>query len=130
MVGYIFITNEKNWEIIKKHNVMGISNNRKNFFERLEEKTKCIVYITRITSFGGIFEVTSTRSKKQIKWNEGKYQNIIELKPLKIFKNPIKIQPYIKNLEFIKNKIRWYGHVFHEHKIPESDIEFFCNLNK
>ena len=85
MANFLLITNEENWRIIKKENVMGLGGQwGKRFFPKLQIHDKCVIYITKISTLGGIYEISLKNTNKKIKWKTGSYNYLFEINPIKI----------------------------------------------
>ena len=131
MSNFLVMTNEKNWVIIKKDNIMGLGGRwGKNFFPKLKVGDKCIIYITKISAFGGIYGISSKNTNKKVKWETGSYDLLFEITPLIIPNKPIPIREHIAKLKFITNKEFWYAHLHFPKKIPKEDIEYISNIMK
>lgn len=131
MTNYIFITNEENWQIIKRENIMGLSGRwGKVFFPNIEINDKCIIYITKRSAFSGIFEIISKNPKKKIKWKSGNYNFLFDLKPITLPEKFIPIKEHIEKLKFIKNKVYWSVYFQFPKVIPDQDLKYILKLMK
>jgi len=132
MANFLFAVSDSNWKIIKKENVMGLSDRwGKTLFPKIKINDKCIVYITRISVFAGIFKIISKNVNKKIKWDKGNYLYLFKLEPLVIPKTPIPVKEHINNLEFINNKDKWFVHFQAPKQITDIDYnDILALINK
>ena len=131
MASILFITDPDNWEIVNKENIMGINGRfSRNLFSKIQVKDKCVIYVTKNTGFKGVFEVISKNQNRKVNWKKGNYQYLIELNPIFIPKNPVRIEKILDNLKFIKNK-KYYGiQLQYEKFIPDEDLNFILKAMK
>lgn len=131
MASILFITNSENWKIVKTENIMGIDGIfGTKLFSKIKKTDKCVIYVTKKIGFKGVFEIISKIPNKKIKWNTGRYRYLIQLNPIIIPKKPLKIEDYLENLKFIKNK-QYYGlHLQYEKFIPDEDLNFIIKIMK
>ena len=118
----MFIVDQKNWEVIKKHNIIGSKYKVK--LEKININDIVILYVIRpLSSIVGEFSVISNcyLDRNFIFFGDF-YSYRIELKPIKILKNPIDIKDLINKLDFIKNKEHWFTHFFGVKGIRELSI--------
>ena len=140
MAYWLCITNEANWNVIKKKNIWGVPERHKNTITKVKPGDKLLIYVKqeRVNSevkesrIVGAYEVISkpfkdsTRifSSKGLKKNET-FPYRVKIKPIKIFDKPIEFKPLIPKLKFITNKKRWSGHLMGKamREIPEEDFK-------
>jgi len=104
---WLFVTNEKNWKTIKKNNIFGFNEKSKKDLEKLNLKDVAIIYI-KGKKIGGIFEIISLQYNKKIKFAEGEYPYIIELKRLKLPKESLEVtDKIIQNISIFRGLSRW-----------------------
>lgn len=131
MASILFITDPDNWEIVNKENIMGINGRfSRNLFSKIQVKDKCLIYVTKKTGFKGVFEIISKNPNRKVNWKKGNYKYLIELNPLFISGNPVRIKAILDNLKFIKNK-KYYGIQLQYAKfIPNEDLNFILETMK
>ncbi len=131
MANFLFMTSENNWKIISKENVMGIGGRwGKIFFPRLRNGDNCIMYITRISVFIGVFKIISKNINNTIKWSNGNYDFLFKLEPIIIPKTPLPVKDHITNLEFIKNKQKWFMQFRSPKQISDDDFKYILDRMK
>lgn len=131
MGNFLFITSENNWEIIKKENIMGLSERSGAiFFPKIKINDKCIIYVTKISALSGIFEIISKNVEKKVKWDNRNYDYLLKLKPVITLENPITIREHVKKLAFIKNKEKWYTYFRFPKQIPDEDVKYILEIMK
>ncbi|MDI6903081.1 MAG: EVE domain-containing protein [Methanocellales archaeon] len=143
---WLCILNRKNWEVVKKENVWGVSERHKNQLNKAKIGDVFIFYtISELTGrerteseITGIFEVAS----KPYKDNKKLFSSVgtrhfgeifpyrIKVKPLEIFENPIAFRPLTKKLSFITNKKRWSLHLLGAamKAIPKEDYDLLASM--
>lgn len=131
MVNYVFMTNEENWEIIKKEKIMGLGGQwGKSFFPKIQKNDKCVVYIIKKSVFSGVFDIISKNPEKKIKWRTGNYNYLFKLNTIFIPENYMLVKEHINNLKFIKNKEKWYTYFQIPKIISNEDLEYILNIMK
>lgn len=107
------VTNERNWEIVKKHNTWGVSERNKSRIDLVEIGDILVFYVKR-KKIAGIFKTTSKSSKVQKKIfdtagfpEEETFPYRIKLEPLVLIENPIPFEKLIPKLRFIIKKSQW-----------------------
>ena len=134
---WLCITNRENWEIIKKHNIWGVSERHKNTIMKVEKGDKLVFYVKQEVRgkekyppmIAGIYEVVSEPYRDETEIFEGgTYPWRIKIKPIKL--GQLEFKPLIPKLRFIKNKERWSGHLMGRamRQIPEEDYELIFSL--
>lgn len=123
------MTNEENWKIIKKEQIMGLGNRYgKTFFNRIKKDDKCIIYIIKKSVFSGVFKITNKNPEKKIKWRTGNYNYLFKLNPICISDKFIPVKEHVRNLKFIKNKDKWYVYFQIPKIISDEDLEYILRL--
>jgi predicted RNA-binding protein len=126
MTYWLCITNEENWQVVKAKNIWGVAERHKNTIAKVKEGDNLLFYLkqekindeiteSRIT---GIFKAASPfyRDDKKI-FNVPKGMGAemfplrINIKPVRIFDEPLLFKPLIPQLKFVTNKKRWSGHL-------------------
>jgi len=98
----MIIINEVNWKVVKRTNIIG--SNYKSRIDMINNDDIILVYVKRpISSIMGKFSVVANFVNHKHMFSGGIYTFRLELKPIKILKNPIKIMSLIDKLGFIKN---------------------------
>jgi len=138
MAYWLCITNEENWEIIKKNKIWGVAEKHQNTISKVKKGDRCLIYVKqekigdelKESRIVGEYEVISEvfKDSKRIFKSPPNMRNEsfpyrIKLKPIKVFKKPIEFKPLIPKLNFIKNKRKWSGHLMGRamRQIPEED---------
>ncbi len=126
---WIFNVDQKNWEIIKKHNIIG--SKYKIRLEKVNISDIIFVYVIRpLSSIIGKFSVISNcYLDRQIFFYGDFYSYRIDLKPIKLLKTPLNIKNIIHELDFIKNKEKWFTHFFGGRGIRELSKKDFETIN-
>ena len=107
----MFIINKENWEVVKKTNIIG--SNRKNKVGLIIKDDLVIIYSIRpLSSIMGSFKVKSRNSEKKTIFSGGLYPYRLNLEPINILKEPIKIKSLVDKLSFIKRKEKWHSYLF------------------
>ncbi len=127
---WLCITTRENWEIVRKHNVWGVSDRHLKTLRRVRPGDKLVFYVKQKLRGGekyppmivGIYEAEGEpyRDEKQI-FSGGLYPWRIRVKPIKL--GEIEFKPLIPKLKFIKNKQAWTGYLMGKamRQIPEED---------
>lgn len=128
---YLIITSKESYQIdIKnKFSIIGFPERNRNSVKKFKPGDKIIFYITKVSKFGTVAEVTSDffYSETPI-WNENfdEWPYRVKAKPL-VTVNKDEQMLYIKDiwdeLEFIKNKEKWGSQVMGSfRKLSENDF--------
>jgi predicted RNA-binding protein len=128
MTSWFFITNDENWNVISKENVIGLPSYMKNVLDKAKMGDKCLIYITKKMIIQAIYEITQISPKLSIKWVKGVFPNLMKLKPIKIFQKPIPIRDHLKNLKMISNQKNWPICIRRSRRILDEDINYILNL--
>ncbi len=139
MLYWLCITNRENWEIIKKHNIWGVSERHKNTIMRVKKGDKLIFYIKQKiygkkkhpSVIAGIYEAISEPYRDETEIFEGgTYPWRVKIKPVRL--GEVNFKDLIPKLSFIKNKKRWSGHLMGRAmiKIPEEDYHIIESMLK
>jgi predicted RNA-binding protein len=104
---WLFVTSEENWKTIKRRNIFGFNEKSKKDLDKLNLKDVAIIYI-KGKKIGGIFEIVSLQYTKKIKFAEGEYPYMIELRKIKLPKESLEVtDKLIQNISIFKGKLRW-----------------------
>jgi len=134
---WICVTTQANWEVVRKHNVWGVSDRFRGTIERVRPGDRLIFYVMQTkmdkevipSRIVGIFEATSEVYKDStpiFKAYKGthSFPNRVRLKPIKIAEKPVFFKELVPKLSFIKNKQRWSGYLRRAMvEIPKEDYE-------
>ena len=144
MTHWLCITNEENWQVIRKRNIWGVAERHRNTIARVKPGDRCLIYVKQerkkdtvveprivaayevasevFRDASRIFRAPPGMGHESFPWR-------IKLKPLKIFSTPLSFKPLIPELRFITNKKRWSGHLMGKamREIPEEDFELIMN---
>ena len=144
MTHWLCITNEENWNVIRKNNVWGVPERHKNTIARVKPGDKLLIYLKQERDkdkiieprIAAAYEVTSQVFKDSSRifksppsmGNES-FPLRIKLKPIKIFDKPVDFKSLIPKLNFIKNKQKWSGHLMGKamREIPEEDYKLIMD---
>lgn len=147
MAYWLCITNEENWQIIKRENIWGVAERHKNTISKVKKGDKCLIYVKqekigdklKESRIVGEYEVASEvfkDSKRIFKSPPGmgneSFPYRIKLKPINVFKRSVEFKPLIPKLNFIKNKKKWSGHLMGKamREIPEEDYKLIMSVAK
>lgn len=144
MTIWLAISNHKNWEIIKKENIWGVTKHHKNTIEKVMVNDKIIIYVSQVnksprvfSQITGVYDVISPMYEDStdlfIPKDHGRDRSFpyrIKLKPCMIFKEPILFETLINRLNFIVNKKNWGGHLQGKAMriIPTEDYELIISI--
>lgn len=127
---WFFITDEKNWDIIKEHKIYAVKERYLNRFNEVHVGDWVVVYITR-RRIGGIFTVESKEETNKVLFGDREYKYKINLKKRIVSKSPLEVSDMlIKNISIFKNTNKW-GTVLMGRaiiKIKKSDIDYINKL--
>lgn len=134
------ITNEENWEVVKKRKIWGIIERYQNQAGKVEAHDLLTFYV-KPKRIGGIFKTVSTIFKS----NERIFDTVgfakkeifpyrLRLEPILVPKKLVEFPPLITKLDFIKRKDnKWGGSIFGKtmRQISKNDYELiFHELKK
>lgn len=141
MTYWLCITDRKNWKVVQQQKIWGVAERHRNTIHKVERGDQLLFYLigetidgTRLESaIGGQAEVASDvfRDTKKI-FGSGSVKKKTETFPLRIrlsnvekFREEIPFKPLIADLEFIKTKRKWGGHIQGKamRMIPEKDFK-------
>ena len=139
MAYWLCITNEENWNVIKEKNIWGVPQRHKNTIAKVKPGDKCLIYVMStkkdkgvippriVAAYEIISDVFEDRSRifKSLPGRNEVFPYRVKLKPIKIFEKPIDFKSLIPELNFIKNKKKWTGHIQGKAMwdIPEEDFK-------
>ena len=132
MTYWLCVTNEENWEVIKRNNIWGVPKARRKTLQKVEKGDKLVIYLKeeriegelRPSRIVAVYEVSSKPFEDASRTLLGEYPYRVRIKPIKIFKKPVEFRPLIPKLNFIKNKQNWNAYVrVCMKEIPEEDFE-------
>ena len=138
---WLCITSRENWNVVQQQEVWGVAERHRNTIQKVKIGDHLLFYLMselkngqRLESaLGGRAEVTSDvfRDTKRI-FSSNSVKKRTEVFPLRInltavrpFKEEVLFKPLIPDLEFIKNKRKWSGHIQGKamRMIPEKDFQ-------
>jgi len=136
MVNYwLCVTNEENWNIIKREKVWGIPQRYKGLITKVQKGDFLVFYVSpkKIT---GAFKTVSEpfEERKKLFSNIGfdreeNFPHRIKVAPLVIAKEPVKVDDLIQKLKFIITKKMWMGYLRRAMiSIPEEDYDLIFNV--
>ncbi len=104
---WLFVTNEENWNIIKKKDIYGFNDKSKKDLEKLNVGDLVIVYIIG-KQIGGAFEIVSLKEETNIKFKGQDYPFKIKLQKIITPKYTIDFtEKMINNISIFKKAMRW-----------------------
>lgn len=136
LVKYWFIiTDNNNWEIIKKHNIYAINSDNK--YKLLNIGDFLVMYLLP-KQISGIFKIVNLNSIKTQKFPNKKYKYYFDIIPLIILKSPILIDDkwskfkLLENISLFKKAKRWGAVIMGKSilEITKKDFEIFENQIK
>lgn len=127
MTHWLCITNRENWKVVQQQKIWGVAERHKNTINKVAPGDQLLFYLIgelidgqRLESaIGGQAEVASDvfRDTRKI-FGSGSVKKKTETFPLRIrlsnvrsFTKEIPFKLLIADLEFIKNKRKWSGHI-------------------
>ena len=134
---WLVITNDKNWKTVQKNLIYGFCERHEKDINRLKKGDIIIVYVVP-KKIGGFFKINEFRKIDIIKFNDGNYPFQIDLKKIKILKEPLIIGDKFQkrdienNISIFKGKSRW-GTVLMGRslvEINERDYKYLINISE
>jgi len=138
MVDYwICVTNEENWNVVKKRNVWGVPERDRRRIEEVRLGDYLVFYLMP-RRVAGVFRAASEafESREPIfSWGEfGRHEVFpyrVKLEPMIIPEEPLQFRELIPKLRFITNKKMWTGHLRRAMRIiPKEDYEVIVSSLK
>ena len=129
VTNWLCITNNENWEVIKKRRTWGVPSRGVSKIKQVKPNDIAIIYV-KPKKIYGVFKVVSEVfiDEKEIFNNSGfdsteKFSHRISLKPLKILREPIDFGKLVPQLNFIQKKHKWGGYLMGKamRTIPDED---------
>jgi predicted RNA-binding protein len=133
MANWLYVTTIENWNIIQNVNLIGLPKWRMNTINEVNKKDNLVIFIKKgFKNPSSIVAIYKALSKP--------YEDItplfyptnsnyifpirIKVEVVKMFKTPIVFNDVIQELEFIKNKTNWGGHLQGKSLIRLSDADY------
>lgn len=118
MVKYwLRVTDEKNWEAVKRQKVWGVSQKNQRLLERTE-KGDVLVFYVKPKRIAGSFKIISEPFESEEEFfsstkfaKEEIFPHRVKLEPMIIPKEPIPFEELIPKLRFIVNKEQWRSYL-------------------
>ena len=115
MVNYwLCVTNEENWEVVRKRQVWGVPERRGRKVIEAVRLGDYLIFYVKSKRIGGIFEAVSEAfesSERIFSWGEFGREEIfpfrVKLRPVVVADEPIEIGELIGKLSFTKGLRRW-----------------------
>ena len=131
------MTNEENWNVMKKRNVWGVPERDRRRIEEVRPGDYLVFYVMPLR-VAGIFRATCEAfesSEPIFNWGEfGRHEVFpyrVRLEPVVIPEEPLQFKELIPKLRFITNKRMWSGHLRRAMRtIPKDDYEVIVSLMK
>jgi len=125
---WLFIINQKNWDIVKKTNIIGSKYGTK--MSLIKKNDIIIIYIKMLSSIAGEYKVILNYKDEKEHFHGDIYPFRLKLELIKILKNPISIRSLINRLEFIRNKKSWYTHLYGGWGIKQLSLKDYKIIKK
>ena len=101
MTYWLCVTNEENWEVIKRNNIWGVPKARRKTLQKVEKGDKLVIYLKeeriegelRPSRIVAVYEVSSKPFEDASRTLLGEYPYRVRIKPIKIFKKPVEFRP-------------------------------------
>jgi predicted RNA-binding protein len=127
------ITDDINWEIIKKHKIYAI--NSENKFTLLNKGDFMVMYLVP-KQISGIFKITNLESNEKQRFVNKNYKYYFDIKPIIILQSPILINDkwsnhkIIEKISIFKNAKRWGAVMMGKSilEITKKDFEIFESI--
>jgi predicted RNA-binding protein len=104
---WFFVTDEKNWKIIKKNKMYAVKEKYLKQFNLIHVGDVVAVYVKR-KKIGGIFSIESKEESAKALFGDKEYKYKINLKKNYISKYPLEVSDMlIKRISIFKNINRW-----------------------
>ena len=123
------ITDQENWEIIKKHHVY--ATNTKKIFESLTKMDIVVMYLIP-KQISGVYTISNLTSSKMVMFHNKKYNYYFELTPKLVPDKPKSIIKkdrfeFINKISIFKNTSHWGGVIMGKSilEITEEDYNLF-----
>ena len=131
------MTNEENWNVVKKRNVWGIPERDRRRIEQVRPGDYLVFYVMPLR-VAGVFKAASEAfesSEPIFSWGEfGRpeiFPHRVKLEPMIIPKEPLQFTELIPKLKFITNKKMWSGHLRRAMRtVPKEDYEIIVSSLK
>jgi len=139
MTYWLCVTNEENWEVIKRNNIWGVPKARRKTLQKVEKGDKLVIYVRGVKNgteqkpprIVAAYEVSSEPFEDAGSMFLREYPYRVKIRPIKIFEKPVEFRSLVPKLAFIKNKQNWNAYVRSSmRKIPEEDFETIVSLAK
>lgn len=140
MARWIASFNRENWAVVKNKNIWGVPKRNQKVIARVKPGDTIVFFVSQKrtgdsmlpSAITGIYEVISEPyedhshifvTPQRMVSEEFPYR--VKIRPLIVLEEPLEFKPLILDLEFIKNKIMWSGHLRAAmREIPEEDYQF------
>lgn len=106
---WLCITNEENWDIVRKNEIWGVNQKHKEKILNVKEGDPLVFYV-KPKRIGGILETTSKPFKEnKVIFKSGIFPYRVKLKSIIIPRKFLEFRPLVSKLQFIINKKMWKG---------------------
>lgn len=128
---WLCMTNEENWEVIKSKRIWAVAEKDIMKIQRVNVGDFLVFYVKRRRGktepqIRSIFEAASEpfSSKEKDFVTKEKFPWRIKIKPSVIPRTPLQFTKLVQNLQFIKNKKKWFRHLqVAMRTIPKEDFD-------
>ena len=126
---WLFIINQQNWEIVRKNNIIGTKYKKK---ESIIKKNDSIIIYVKFPScwIVGEYKLILKYQDREKLFHGEIYPFRLNLEPIKILKHPIHFKSLINRLDFIRNKKKWFTHLFGNGGIKQLSIKDYETISK
>ena len=122
---YIFILSPKEWEKVKKEQVIGTD--RKDVYDKIRSSDKILIYVTEISEINALFEVEYKLKANDIDTSIN-YPYLLKISLIKYFEKTPDFKKIVEKLDFIKNKEKWYSHLAGVRGIKELSLRDYTAI--
>lgn len=122
---WLCVTDERNWNIIKKEKIWGVTERHSDKIHSTEKGDRFVFYV-KPKRIGGIFEVKSESYNDDEGIFTGKtYPHRVKIEPLLVSDEFLDFGPLVPEMHFIKKKRVWGGYLQGKamRLIPKEDFE-------
>ncbi len=127
---WLCITNDKNWDVIRKRNVWGVPKRSRGIIRKVKIGDLLVFYVSP-KRVAGVFKAVSEPyvDEEVIFSAEGfssdeRFSYRVRLEPVALAEEYIDFSPLIPKLSFIVNKKRWTGYLRRAMvQIPKGDYD-------
>jgi len=132
---WLCVTNDENWEVVKRSKVWGVPRRSRGFIEQVKPGDLLVFYVSP-KKIAGIFKAISESFQDDEKifsyqgfGREEIFPYRVKLEPVLIAQEPLQFDNLIPKLRFIVNKKRWTGYLRRAMiDIPKEDYDLIFRV--